>query len=90
MSNFFKINIGQRVADQLKKGLKLEYDAVKRLNTGIETCVSADDNGSRELLEKTLKDERSHIDWLEGQLHAVGEMGSESYLAQQLHDKEKD
>jgi bacterioferritin len=42
MSNFFKINIGQSVADQLKKGLKLEYDAVKRLNTGIETCVKAD------------------------------------------------
>jgi bacterioferritin (cytochrome b1) len=45
----------------------LEYDAVKRLNTGIETCVKADDNGSRELLEKTLKDERTHIDWQEGQ-----------------------
>jgi bacterioferritin (cytochrome b1) len=40
--------------------------------------VKADDNRSRELLEKTLKDERTHIDWLEGQLHAIGEMGSEN------------
>ena len=91
MSDYFKINIGQTVKAQLQNDLKLEYEAVKRLNDGIETCVAAGDNGSRELLEKILKDEEAHIDWLEGQLHAVGEMGIENYLAQQLHgdDEEK-
>jgi bacterioferritin len=91
MSDYFKINIGQTLEDQLKNDLQLEYDAVKRLNAGIETCVKAGDNGSRELLEKILLDEEHHIDWLEGQLHAIGEMGIGNYLAQQLHDdKEKD
>jgi bacterioferritin len=64
----------------------LEYDAVKRLNDGIATCVAAGDNGSRELLEEILTDEEEHIDWLEGQLHSIGEMGIENYLAQQLHE----
>jgi len=91
MSDYFKINIGQTLADQLKNDLQLEYDAVKRLNSGIETCVNAGDNGSRELLEKILVDEEHHIDWLEGQLHAISEMGIQNYLSQQLHDdKEKD
>jgi bacterioferritin len=92
MTDYFKINIGQTVGDQLKNDLQLEYDAVKRLNDGIETAVKAGDNGSRELLEKILKDEEHHVDWLEGQLHAISEMGMENYLAQQLHkgEEEKD
>jgi len=87
MSDYFKINIGQNVKAQLQNDLNVEYDAVKRLNTGIETCVNAGDNGSRELLEKILVDEEEHIDWLEGQLHAIGQMGIENYLAQQLDEK---
>jgi hypothetical protein len=59
---------------------------VKRLNTGIETCVKAGDNGSRDLLRTILADEEQHIDWLEGQLHAIGEIGLENHLAQQLHE----
>jgi len=43
--------------------------------------VSAGDNGSRELMEKILHDEEHHIDWLEGQLHAIKEMTYENYLA---------
>jgi bacterioferritin len=86
MTDYFKINIGQTLKAQLQNDLNLEYDAVKRLNAGIETCVKVGDNGSRELLEKILTDEEHHIDWLEGQLHAISEMGIENYLAQQLHE----
>jgi bacterioferritin len=88
MSDYFKINIGQNVKAQLQNDLNLEYEAVKRLNSGIQTCVQAGDNGSRELLKEILVDEEVHIDWLEGQLHAVDEMGIENYLAQQLYKKE--
>jgi bacterioferritin len=88
MSDYFRINIGPNVKAQLENDLNVEYDAVKRLNAGIETCVKAGDNGSRELLEKILTDEEHHIDWLEGQLHSIGEMGIENYLAQHLHDDE--
>ena len=87
MSDYFKINIGQNVKEQLKSDLQVEYDAVKRLNEGIEVCVKAGDNGSRDLLEEILTDEEEHIDWLEGQLHAIEEMGIENYLAQQLHEE---
>jgi bacterioferritin len=90
MSDYFKINIGQTVKAQLENDLNLEYEAVKRLNGGIQTCVKAGDNGSRELLEKILKDEEHHVDWLEGQVHAIGEMGIENYLAQQLHKNEEE
>ena len=86
MSDYFKINIGATVEAQLKNDLQLEYDAVKRLNEGIQLCVAAGDNGSRDLAQKILDDEEHHIDWLEGQLHAIGEMGSANYLAQQLKD----
>lgn len=90
MSDYFKINIGQNMKTQLQNDLQLEYDAVKRLNEGIRTCTAAGDNGSRELLEEILSDEEHHIDWLEGQLHAIGEMGIENYLAQQLHGDEEE
>jgi len=85
MSDYFKINIGANVKAQFQNDLNVEYDAVKRLNAGIETCVKAGDNGSRDLLETILVDEEEHIDWLEAQLHAIGEMGIEAYLAQQLY-----
>ena len=80
----------ERRRQQLKNDLQLEYDAVKRLNDGIETCVDVGDNGSRELLEEILTDEEHHIDWLEAQLHAINEMGIENYLAQQLHEEDKE
>jgi bacterioferritin len=89
MTDYFKINVGQTVKQQLENDLQLEYTAVKRLNDGIKTCVASGDNGSRELLEKILLDEEHHIDWLEGQLHMIKEMTYENYLAQQLGEGEE-
>jgi len=86
MTDYFKINIGATVEAQLKNDLQLEYDAVKRLNDGIQLCAAANDGGSRELAERILSDEEHHIDWLEGQLHAISEMGIANYLAQQLKE----
>jgi len=84
MSDYFKINVGANVKQQIENDCQLEYDAVKRLNDGIETCVKAGDNGSRELLEGILTDEEEHIDYLEAQIQAIKDMGIENYLAQQL------
>lgn len=89
MSDYFKINIGPNVKDQLQNDLQVEYDAVKRLNAGIETCVNASDNGSRDLLEEILTDEEEHVDWLEAQLQCIKEMGIENYLAEQMGEQEK-
>jgi len=88
MTDYFKINIGQTVEQQYKNDVQLEYDAVKRLNDGIQLCIQLNDGGSRELAEKILSDEEHHIDWLEAQLHAIEEMGYQNYLAQQLKEEE--
>lgn len=90
MSDYFKINIGQSVKGQLVNDLDLELEAIKRLNDGIKLCTSAGDNGSRELLDKILSDEEAHIDWLEGQLHAIDEIGIQNYLSQQLYGEEEE
>ena len=45
------------------------------------------DNTSRALFEEILADEEHHVDYLEGQLHAIKEMGIENFLAQQLHTR---
>jgi bacterioferritin len=44
------------------------------------------DNGSRELFERLLKIEDTHVDWLEAQLHQIKEIGYERYLSQQVRD----
>ena len=62
-----KINVGQTVPEQFKLDLAVEYDAVKRINEGIELCRAKGDAGSRELLERMLLDEEEHANWLEAQ-----------------------
>lgn len=83
-----KINIGETVPEQFKVDLALELDAVKRLNAGIETCREADDNNSRHLLEEILEDEEEHVNWIEGQLDLIEQVGAANYLAQQIHEHE--
>ncbi len=84
MQKYFKINVGQNVRQQMEFDVAVEYDAVKRLNDGIEVATKAADNGSRAILEGILRSEEEHIDWLEAQIHVIQEAGYENYLAQQL------
>jgi len=92
MTDIGKINIGNNVKAQFESDLALEMHAVKHLNEAIKIATEVGDNASRALFEEILGDEEEHVDYLEGQLHAIGEMGIENYLAQQLHkgDEEKD
>ena len=78
------INVGQNVREQLESDCKLELSAIKMYNDGIEIARQAGDNATRELLERILKDEEGHLDWIEAQLHQIKELGYEYYLAQQL------
>jgi bacterioferritin len=86
MQKYMKINVGHDVPEQFHHDLDLEHQAVPRLNKGIEIARAQGDNGTRSLLEKILKDEEEHVDWLEAQLHLIKEMGAENYLAQQIDD----
>jgi bacterioferritin len=78
------VKVGEDPVEQHRCDLQLELDAVARLNTGIATCTAKGDNGSRELLERILKGEEHAVDWLEAQLHLVGQVGKELYLAEQI------
>jgi bacterioferritin len=86
MQKYMKINVGKTVTEQHQFDVQLEYDAVARLNAGVELCRAKGDNGTRALLEDILKSEEEHIDWLEAQLHQIQEIGTQNYLAQQLEE----
>jgi bacterioferritin len=82
-----KLTVGQNVKDQLQSDLKLEIGAVTQYNRAVQTAREEGDNASRELFERLLKDEEAHVDWLEAQLHQIGEIGYERYLSQQIRDE---
>lgn len=84
VSKLNKINIGAKVDVQLQNDLRSELGAAETYNAAIKTAVEAGDNGTRELLESTLKDEERHIDWLEAQLDQIEQMGLPNYLVEQL------
>ena len=78
------LRIGETVLEQFQADLALEYEAVKRLNEGVELAVAKHDNGTRHLFEEILVHEEEHIDWIETQLETIRQIGVEHYLAQHL------
>jgi bacterioferritin len=84
MTETMKLTVGQNVKEQLESDLALEVGAVEMYNNAIKACREAGDDASRDLFSKLLKDEEEHADWLEAQLHLIGEIGYERYLQQQL------
>ena len=78
------IQIGPDPKAQFDSDLALELDQVKRLNKAVVVAREEEDNTSRELFEHVLKDEESHVDWIESQLDLVRLTGIENYLAEQM------
>jgi bacterioferritin len=78
--------VGENVPEQMRLDLDLERTAIARLNEGIAQARDEGDNGTRHLLEEILLGEERHADWIETQLHAIGELGEAQYLAEQLHE----
>ena len=85
MTELFPIKVGSNVKAQLESDLALELDAIPRLNAAIKLSAEVGDNASRELFTQILLDEEHHVDYLEGQLHVISEIGLDNYLAQQIH-----
>jgi len=81
-----KVNVGQTVPEQFQLDLQVEYEAVKRINEGIEQCRAKGDSGSREILEHMLVDEEEHVSWLEAQKELIGQVGEQNYLAEQIKE----
>ncbi|MCB9914336.1 MAG: bacterioferritin [Planctomycetes bacterium] len=86
MQRLNPVKVGENVVEQHELDLQLEYDNVKRLNDAIALCLDKRDAGSRELLERILHDEEEAVDFLEGQLGIVKDIGKERYLAEQMGD----
>lgn len=84
MQRYFPVKVGEDAVEQHRLDLGVEYDAVKRLNAGIELCRDKGDGGTRQLLELILQQEEEGIDWLEAQLNLVEMIGQERYLAEQM------
>jgi len=84
VQRYGKVDVGQTVPEQFQLDLQVEYDAVKRLNEGIEACRTAGDNGTRTLLERILHEEEAHVDWLETQQETIKQIGAGTYLSEQL------
>ncbi len=78
--NLKKMNIGASVEAQLRNDREAEAGAIRDYNDGIRLFLELGDNGSRELIDANLKDEESHIDWLEAQLDQITQMGVQNYL----------
>jgi bacterioferritin len=79
-----ELTVGKTVKDMIQSDLELELGAVKMYNEGIRIAVENKDNGSRDLFVFLLKDEESHVDWLEAQVHQIKELGYERYLSMQM------
>ena len=84
MTSLSAVKECKNVKEQLENDLALEMDAVVRLNGAIKAATEACDNVSAQLFGTILSDEDHHIDYLEGQLHIISEVGLANYLAQQI------
>jgi bacterioferritin len=84
MTELFPLNTGSNVKAQLESDLAMETEAIARLNTAVKIATEAGDNASRQLFDKILLDEDQHVDYLEGELHVIEEIGVERYLARQI------
>lgn len=78
------ISIGKKVEEMHQKDLVAEDDAIKKYNVTIQLAVQVGDNGTKAMLEEILKDEESHMDWLEEQMDQIDQMGIQCYLAEQV------
>jgi bacterioferritin len=84
VSELNKIHIGDAVEAFHKNDWEAESGAIIAYNDAIKLAVEVGDNGTRKMLESILKDEESHIDWIEAQLAQIKQMGIQVYLSEQI------
>lgn len=86
MQRLNPVGVGEDPVEQLRLGLETEISAVERYNKAVALARDKGDNGTREILEDILRGEEESVDWHEAQLHLIGEVGKERYLAEQIHE----
>ena len=71
MQRYNTIESGKSVKDLFERDLAMEYAAIAALDKAIETCRTAGDNASEDLLTKILVAEQDDTQWLESQLERL-------------------
>jgi bacterioferritin len=84
--NVETIKSANTVQELLQIDLDLERTGVNRLVAAIEHCQNVGDFTTRNIFEEMIRDEETHVDWLETQLELIGQIGIDNYLTQQVHD----
>ena len=84
VSKLNNIHIGPQVDQQFRNDLDAELSAIRMYNDAVKLAADSGDNGTREMLEKILKDEEEHADWLEAQREQISLIGIQNYLAAQV------
>jgi len=83
VSRLNQVHVGADVAKQLQSDLEAEVQTNRMYNEAIHLADEANDAATRELLESIVKDEDSHVDWLEEQLDQVAQLELPLYLSTQ-------
>ncbi len=86
MQRLNPVRVGEDPVEMHQVDLALEVDSVERLNRGVALSRDAGDNGSRQLLERILREEEEAIDYLEAQLGLIETLGRENYLAEHINE----
>lgn len=79
-----RLRIGENVREMLECDLAMEHQAIPDLRDAVEYCEQVRDFVSRDLFQKILTDEESHVDWLETQLSVMDQVGEQNYLQSQM------
>jgi bacterioferritin len=86
IARYNPIRVGKDIEHMYKNDLQMELTGVEILNKHIAMFASIKETGSRELLERILRDSEEHVDWIETQQEAIKQVGLQNYLAQHIHE----
>ncbi len=90
MQTLDSLHIGQTVKEVIERDLQAELTARALYEEAATLCHSAKDYVTRLLFESLLKDEESHIDYLETQLNLIGELGPQLYAQHHIGEAGED
>ena len=84
MQRLGSVRVGATPLGQGEVATALEAAAVAMYRRGSALASAEGDPGTRELLDDLVVGEEEHLDWIETQLHALGDIGIGRYLQSQL------
>jgi bacterioferritin len=86
VSKLNPMHIGNAVEEQLARDHEAEAGAVASYNAAIQKVSELGDNGTSDMLTTILRDEETHMVWLESQKDQIAQMGIQLYLSLQVKE----